>query len=57
MAGLTFLAVAGVTVAGALANKARRRRDPELAQVGLIAEAAQQVLLRPMPRQAGPSAP
>ncbi len=53
-AGVAFLAVAGVTAAGALASRARGRRDRELAQVRLVAEAAQQVLLRPVPRQAGP---
>ena len=54
MAEVAFLAVAGVTAAGALASRARGRRDRELAQVRLVAEAAQQVLLRPVPRQAGP---
>jgi serine phosphatase RsbU (regulator of sigma subunit) len=54
MAEVTFLAVAGVTAAGALASLARRCRDRELAQARLVAEAAQKVLLRPVPRQAGP---
>jgi hypothetical protein len=54
MAELAFLAVAGVTVGGVLTSWARGRRDRELAQVRLAAEAAQQVLLRPVPRQAGP---
>jgi serine phosphatase RsbU (regulator of sigma subunit) len=53
-AGVAFLAVAGVTAAGALGGRARGRRDRELAQVRLVAEAAQQVLLRPVPHQAGP---
>lgn len=54
MTEATFLAAAGVTTADALANGARGRRDRELAQVRRVAEAAQQVLLRPVPRQAGP---
>ena len=54
MVEVAFLAVAGVTAAGVLASRARRRRDRELAQARLVAEAAQKVLLRPVPRQAGP---
>jgi serine phosphatase RsbU (regulator of sigma subunit) len=53
-AGHSFLAVAGVVAAGAPASRARRRQDQELAQARLVAEAAQQALLRPVPRQAGP---
>ena len=49
---LPFLA--GVTAAGALASRARRLQDRELAEVRLVAEAAQQVLLWPVPPQAGP---
>ena len=40
MTEVAVLAVAGVTAAGALASRARRHRDRELAQVRLIAEAA-----------------
>ena len=54
LAGRAFLAVVGVTVASAPASRARRRQDQELAQARLVAEAAQQALLRPVPRQAGP---
>lgn len=54
MAEVAFLAVAGVTAAGALASLTRRCRDRELAQARLVAEAAQKVVLRPVPRQAGP---
>jgi serine phosphatase RsbU (regulator of sigma subunit) len=54
MTEAAFLAVAGVTVAGALASRDRGCRDRELAQVRLIAEAAQEVLLPPVPRRAGP---
>jgi serine phosphatase RsbU (regulator of sigma subunit) len=49
-----FLAVAGVTAVGALASRARGRRDRELAQARLVAEATQKVLLRPVPGRAGP---
>lgn len=38
----------------ALASRARERRDRVLAHVQLVAEAAQQVLLRPVPRPADP---
>jgi serine phosphatase RsbU (regulator of sigma subunit) len=54
MTGVTVLAVAGVTAASVLASRARRHRDRELAHVRLVAETAQNVVLRPMPRQAGP---
>jgi len=54
LAEVAFGAVAGVTAAGVLASRARRRRDRELAQARLIAEAAQKVVQRPVPRQAGP---
>ncbi len=50
---MAFLAAAGVTAAGVAACLARQRRDRELAQVRVVAEAAQQVLLRPVPRQIG----
>ncbi|MGH3393239.1 MAG: PP2C family protein-serine/threonine phosphatase [Streptosporangiaceae bacterium] len=53
-AAVSLAAVAGVTAAGALASRARQRRDHELAQVRLVADAAQQVLLRPVPERAGP---
>jgi serine phosphatase RsbU (regulator of sigma subunit) len=49
-----LVAVAGVTVAGIAASAARRRRERELAQVRVVAEAAQQVVLRPVPRRLGP---
>src|SRR5215471_17337365 len=49
MTAITVLAVAGV-----LASRARRCRDRDLAQARLVAEAAQKVVLRPVPRQAGP---
>ncbi|MBN0042852.1 serine/threonine-protein phosphatase [Streptomyces actuosus] len=46
--------VAGVTCAGVAAAVMRGRREAELANVRSIAEVAQRVLLRPVPRTAGP---
>ncbi|MFD1831097.1 PP2C family protein-serine/threonine phosphatase [Streptomyces desertarenae] len=52
--GSTALAsVAGVAVAGLAAAAVRQRREAELASVRSIAEVAQRVLLRPVPRAAG----
>ncbi|RII17620.1 Phosphoserine phosphatase RsbU [Streptomyces sp. YIM 130001] len=52
--GFTALvSVAGVTAAGLLAAVMRQRRESELASVRSIAEVAQRVLLRPVPRRAG----
>ncbi|MFJ3927007.1 PP2C family protein-serine/threonine phosphatase [Streptomyces sp. NPDC090022] len=48
-----LLAVAGVTAAGIAAAVSRERQEKELASVRSIAEAAQRVLLRPVPRRAG----
>lgn len=45
--------VAGVTAAGVVAAVMRGRREAELASVRSIAEVAQRVLLRPVPRSAG----
>lgn len=50
---VALLAIAGVTAAAALAALLRRRQERELAQVRSVAEAAQRVLLRPVPRRAG----
>ncbi|WP_314176219.1 PP2C family protein-serine/threonine phosphatase [Streptomyces winkii] len=49
----TLISVAGVAVAGVAATAMRKRREAELASVRSIAEAAQRVLLRPVPRGAG----
>jgi len=49
-----FLAVAGVTAAGILTGRSRRRRDRELAQTRCVSDVAQRVLLRPVPAQVGP---
>ncbi|MBE1536595.1 PP2C family protein-serine/threonine phosphatase [Actinomadura algeriensis] len=51
---LTFVSIGGVTAAGMIAATYRQRRERELADVRDIAEAAQRVLLRPMPRRVGP---
>ncbi len=50
---VALIAAAGVTATSAAVCRARERRDRELAQVRLVAEAAQQVLLRPVPGQVG----
>ncbi|MEW2266268.1 PP2C family protein-serine/threonine phosphatase [Streptomyces sp. NPDC047853] len=53
--GLTACAsVAGVTGAGIAAAVIRKRREEELASMRSIAEAAQRVLLRPVPLTVGP---
>ncbi|MGY1436723.1 PP2C family protein-serine/threonine phosphatase [Streptomyces reniochalinae] len=49
----TLISVAGVSVAALVATAMRQRREAELANVRSIAEAAQRVLLRPVPRSAG----
>lgn len=52
-----FIAIAtilGITLTGALASAVRGRRERELAAVTAIAEAAQRVLLHPVPQEAGP---
>lgn len=52
--GYTALAsVAGVTAAGWVAAVMRQRREREFANMRSIAEVAQRVLLRPVPRRAG----
>ncbi|MGW7520490.1 PP2C family protein-serine/threonine phosphatase [Streptomyces sp. NPDC054796] len=51
--GFTALAsVAGVTAAGVIVAVSRQRRKAELASVRSVAEVAQRVLLRPVPRHA-----
>ncbi|WP_326800060.1 SpoIIE family protein phosphatase [Streptomyces sp. NBC_01808] len=50
---VALLSVVGVTVAALLAVRMRHRREEELASVRSIAEVAQRVLLRPVPRSAG----
>ncbi|QKW17693.1 serine/threonine-protein phosphatase [Kitasatospora sp. NA04385] len=53
-ATVALASVAGVTAAAALAAALRRRAERELADVRSVAEAAQRVLLRPVPTLAGP---
>jgi serine phosphatase RsbU (regulator of sigma subunit) len=50
---VTITTIVGVTGASMLAARLRLRRERELANVRLVAEAAQRVLLRPVPRRAG----
>jgi serine phosphatase RsbU (regulator of sigma subunit) len=50
---VAFAAAAGVTAFGMMAARHRELRARELEQVKIVAEAAQQVLLRPVPRQVG----
>jgi serine phosphatase RsbU (regulator of sigma subunit) len=53
--GLTaIVSVAGVSLAALAATAGRQRRETELASVRSIAEAAQRVLLRPVPPRTGP---
>ncbi|GGL10149.1 membrane protein [Sphaerisporangium melleum] len=49
---LTIATIIAVTGASALASRLRIHRERELANVRLVAEAAQRVLLRPVPRRA-----
>jgi serine phosphatase RsbU (regulator of sigma subunit) len=51
---LTLLSIAGVTAAAMLASRIRERGQRELADMRMVAEAAQRVLLRPVPRRVGP---
>ncbi|MBB4919187.1 PP2C family protein-serine/threonine phosphatase [Streptosporangium saharense] len=50
---LTMATIAAVTGASMLAAHLRIRRERELANVRMVAETAQHVLLRPVPRRAG----
>lgn len=50
----TLCAIAGVTVASVGASAVRTRRERELANIRAIAEAAQQILLRPVPARLTP---
>ncbi|MDT9685048.1 PP2C family protein-serine/threonine phosphatase [Streptomyces sp. TRM76323] len=50
---MSIASVAGVTAAGLVAVSMRQQREAELASVRSIAEAAQRVLLKPVPRLAG----
>ncbi|GGK92221.1 membrane protein [Planomonospora parontospora subsp. parontospora] len=50
---LTIATIVAITAASMLAGHLRIRRERELANVRMVAEAAQRVLLRPVPRKAG----
>jgi serine phosphatase RsbU (regulator of sigma subunit) len=50
---LALATVLGVSVAGVIANTLRQRQERELADVRTVAEAAQRVLLRPVPAESG----
>ncbi|WP_245647250.1 PP2C family protein-serine/threonine phosphatase [Microtetraspora niveoalba] len=50
---LSVISICGVTAASILATIGRQRRERELANVRSVAEVAQRVLLRPVPRRAG----
>jgi len=50
---LAIVTVLGVSVAGVIASTVRQRQERELADVRMVAEAAQQVLLRPVPPELG----
>ncbi len=51
---IALTTIAGITLTGSVASAARHRRERELADVTAVAEAAQRVLLRPVPPQVGP---
>jgi serine phosphatase RsbU (regulator of sigma subunit) len=51
---VALVAIIGVTFASLGASAARMRHERRLANVRSVAEAAQRVLLRPVPRRAGP---
>jgi serine phosphatase RsbU (regulator of sigma subunit) len=51
---IALITIAGVTIAGVVASAGRRRRERELANFKAIAEAAQQILLRPVPPRIPP---
>jgi len=50
---LAIVTVLGVSAAGVIASTVRQRQERELADVRTVAEAAQQVLLRPVPAGLG----
>jgi serine phosphatase RsbU (regulator of sigma subunit) len=52
---IALIAIAGVTAAGVVASAGRQRRERELANFKTIAEAAQQILLRPVPARIPPA--
>ena len=51
---IALATIGGVTAAGVIASAARHRRERALADVTAVAEAAQRVLLHPVPGEVGP---
>lgn len=51
---IDLIAIAGVTAAGIAASAGRQGRERELADMEAVAEAAQQILLRPVPSRIPP---
>ncbi|MFC6881698.1 MULTISPECIES: PP2C family protein-serine/threonine phosphatase [Actinomadura] len=51
---LTLLSIGGVTGAAMLASASREGKERELHDIRTVAEVAQRVLLRPVPRRVGP---
>ena len=51
---IALATIGGVTAAGVIASIARHRRERQLADVTAVAEAAQRVLLHPVPLMVGP---
>lgn len=51
---IDLVAIAGVTAAGVAASAGRQRREQELAGMQAVAEAAQRILLRPVPGRIPP---
>jgi hypothetical protein len=51
---IALATIGGITAAGVLASIARYRRERQLADVTAVAEAAQRVLLHPVPPMVGP---
>lgn len=51
---ISFSAIAGVTIFALLASHIRLRRERELAEVRVVADVTQRVVLRPVPDRLGP---
>jgi Stage II sporulation protein E (SpoIIE) len=51
---IALATIGGITAAGVIASIARHRRERQLADVTAVAEAAQRVLLHPVPPEVGP---
>ncbi|HEX7160158.1 MAG TPA: hypothetical protein VF223_02860, partial [Trebonia sp.] len=51
---ISYVTIFGVTVTGVVASAVRQRQERELADVRAVAEVAQQVILRPVPKRTPP---